>query len=112
MLTDFHRDVLLSYKAKQAKTPTLASMMQGYWMVAVTLVVAALLVGGILFAFHLYALAYLVAGGVLGWLIHTIWMYQRNVEGWPLVAQVLNWNKVDQLLNQTEAEAKSAQPVA
>jgi hypothetical protein len=39
-------------------------------------------------------------------------MYQKSVEGWPVIVQVLDWNKVDQLLNQVEAEAKSEQSAA
>lgn len=112
MLSNFHRIVLLSYKAKQAKTPTLAGMIQSYWLAALTLIIGALLAGGFLFFLHLYALDYLIAGGVLGWLVHTIWMYQKSVEGWPVIVQVLDWNKVDQLLNQVEAEAKSEQSAA
>ncbi len=108
-MTGFHRRILLSYKAKQAKTPTLAGMIQGYWMVALSLIVGALLADAILFVLHLSALAYLIAGGVLGWLIHTIWMYQKNVEGWPVVEQLLDWQKIDELLDQAETEAKSAQ---
>jgi uncharacterized membrane protein len=99
MQTNFQRLILLSYKAKQAKTPTLGSMIQGYWLAAVTLIVGALLAGGALFALHLYTLAYLVAGGVLGWLVHTVWMFQKVIEGWPTIVQVLDWNKVDQLLD-------------
>ncbi len=112
MLTNFHRGLLLSYKSKQAKAPTLVRMVQGYWMVMIVLIVGALLASVILFALHLYPVAYLVMGGVLGWLIHTVWMYQKIVEGWPAVSQVLDWSKIDHLLNQSEIETNSAQPAA
>ena len=111
MLTNLHRFMLLSYKVKQTKKPTLASAIQGYWMVAITLIVGAILAGGVLFAIHFYALAYLVVGGVLGWLVRTVWMFQKGIEGWPLMVQILNWSKVDQLLNQAEVDVEPARSV-
>ena len=102
-LTKSQHRVLTAYRRRREQGgPTLASYFGPLylWPLAALLPVIALLVGIGFFVNWFLPLATLVAGFIAGRVAADLRYYRQSRAHWPFASQLIDWRRVDELLDQ------------
>jgi hypothetical protein len=103
-LTSLQKIVLQRYKGYRSQPPTFMGVLKQSWRGEVILVAASALVAWFAYSSHLYALAYFIVGMLVGTLARDVGTFRRVLQVWPALSQVLDWHRVDEVLDQEEAD--------
>lgn len=105
-LTKSRRELLLFYQGLQGKRPTINHILRRYWrqypLLLAVLAVLFTMVVTLTFVHQLWEFCFLSAGMIVGALARDagyVRLWRRN---WPLVDAIIDWNRVDELLAQSE----------
>ena len=98
-LTALERKLLVTYRAWHDRPPTLLRMVGMNWKPFLFLLVYGLGSFALCVSFHIPNVGYLVLGFVCGAILRDLGTFRRLYKLWPFLDEVLNWRRIDQLLD-------------
>jgi len=103
-LTGLQRTLLRRYQGYRSKPPTFLGLLRQSWQVEVILIAASAFGAWYAYHSHLYGAACFIGGLLVGALARDIGIFRRALQVWPALLQVLDWQRVEQVLNGEKAD--------
>jgi hypothetical protein len=82
----------------------LVGLFQQAWKVELILIAVSALGVYAAYTLHAYWAAFIVVGLFIGALARDVGSFRRVIQIWPVFAEVLDWQRVDQLLDQDRTQ--------
>ena len=101
-LTPIQRIVLQRYLDYQKHGPTFASLMRQSWRAELIVIIVSVLGAWVVYRLHFPAMSYFIVGLMVGALARDAGSFRRVVQIWPAIAQVLDWQRVEQALDKKQ----------
>lgn len=99
-LTTLQVKLLNRYRQWRQNPPTVFSLLCLEWKAELMLVGYCLLAGAYCYWAEMQVTLYLVCGAMFGALTRDIGLFRRTTQIWPMLSEVIDWNRVDQVLDQ------------
>ena len=106
-LTKLQKIVLQRYQAYRLQPPTFLGLLQQAWEVEVSLIILCGIVVWYAYSSHMYAAAYFIGGLLVGALARDVATFRRVLQIWPALSQVLDWQRVEQVIKQELKQEQS-----
>ena len=103
-LTKLQRIVLHRYQGYRSRPPTFLGLLQQSWQVEAILIAASAIGVWYTYRSHLYGTAYFIGGLLLGALARDVGTFRRVLQAWPALSQVLDWQRMEQVLGEEKAD--------